>query len=342
MNRTAHHSRRLTLKSFSALIIAGVATERIAFAQTTAVPNNLANNFPNKNIRLIVGFPPGGGIDFAARTIQGPLQEALKTQLIIDYKPGAGGVIAATELARANADGYTLLIANTGPFAIAPYTQLKKPYDPKKDFSYIGQISEGSYIVVLRADHPAKSVKELIDWCKANPAKANFASAGLGSSTHLNGELFNQVVGLDLTHIPYKGSSAAIQDLIGGQTTMLIDAGTALLPHIKSGKLRALAVTGPRRDINLPDIATVKELGFGGMESAGFQGLVGPAGMTKEIKERIANELAKVLQQSDIKAKFVAAGSEAHFRNSEAFSNHVATENDKWAAVIKKGAIKLD
>jgi tripartite-type tricarboxylate transporter receptor subunit TctC len=342
MNRKAHHCRRLTLKSVSALLIAGVPIVRSASAQNAAAPSSVSNSFPNKNIRLIVGFPPGGGIDFAARTIQGPLQDALKTQLIIDYKPGAGGVIAASELARATPDGYTLLVANTGPFAIAPYTQLKKPYDPKKDFSYIGQISEGSYIVVLRADHPAKSIKELIDWCKTNPTKANFASAGLGSSTHLNGELFNQVAGLDLTHVPYKGSSAAIQDLLGGQTTMLIDAGTALLPQIKSGKLRALAVTGPRRDVNLPDIATVKELGFAGMESAGFQGLVGPAGMPKELKERIAAELAKVLQQADIKAKFVAAGSEAHFRNPEAFSSYVTAENDKWAAVIKKGAIKLD
>jgi tripartite-type tricarboxylate transporter receptor subunit TctC len=328
--------RRHLLKSSATLtLISGVGLlANSASAQSTA--------YPTKNIRLIVGFPPGGGIDFAARTIQGPLQEALKTQLIIDYKPGAGGVIAASELTRAPADGYTLLLANTGPFAIAPYTQAKKPYDPKKDFSYIGQISEGSYIVVVKADHPAKTIKELVEWCKANPSKANFASAGPGSSTHLNGELFNQVTGLDLTHVPYKGSSAAIQDLIGGQTTLLIDAGTALLPQIKGGKLKALAVTGPRRDPNLPDIATVKELGFAGMESAGFQGLVGPAGLPKDIKEKIAAELAKVLASVEIKSKFSAAGSEAHFRTPEGFTNHVIAENDKWAEVIKKGAIKLD
>jgi tripartite-type tricarboxylate transporter receptor subunit TctC len=328
--------RRHLLKSSATLAACSSAglLANSANAQSTA--------YPTKNIRLIVGFPPGGGIDFAARTIQAPLQEALKTQLIIDYKPGAGGVIAAAELTRAPADGYTLLLANTGPFAIAPYTQAKKPYDPKKDFTYIGQISEGSYIVVVKADHPAKTIKELIEWCKSNPSKANFASAGSGSSTHLNGELFNQVTGLDLTHVPYKGSSAAIQDLIGGQTTLLIDAGTALLPQIKGGKLKALAVTGPRRDPNLPDIATVKELGFAGMESAGFQGLVGPAGLPKDIKEKLATELSKVLASVEIKSKFSAAGSETHFRNPDAFTSHVNAENDKWAAVIKKGAIKLD
>jgi tripartite-type tricarboxylate transporter receptor subunit TctC len=306
-----------------------------AFAQTQST-------YPSKAIRLIVGFPPGGGIDFAARTIQPMLQDALKQQIVIDYKPGAGGLLAATELMRAPPDGYTLLIANTGPFAIAPYLQAKKPFDPKKDFTYLAQISEGSYILVVRADHPAKSVAELIAWAKANPSKANFASSGNGSSTHLNGELFNQVSGLDLTHVPYKGSSAAIQDLIGGQTTLLIDAGTALLPQIKGGKLKALAVTGPRRDPNLPEVQTVKELGFQGMESAGFQGLVGPAGMPKDIRDKIASELRKVLSQSEIRSKFANAGSEAHFRTPEDFATLVANENDKWAAVIKKGAIKLD
>jgi tripartite-type tricarboxylate transporter receptor subunit TctC len=336
MQPIKNNQRRNILKTGALLATssAGILAAPFVFSQTS--------NYPTKNIRLIVGFPPGGGIDFAARTIQGPLQDALKTQLIIDYKPGAGGVIAATELTRMPADGYTLLLANTGPFAIAPYTQAKKPYDPKKDFTYIGQISEGSYIVVVKADHPAKTIKELIDWCKANPAKANFASAGPGSSTHLNGELFNQVAGLDLTHVPYKGSSAALQDLIGGQTTLLIDAGTALLPQIKAGKLRALAVTGPKRDSNLPDVATVKELGFAGMESAGFQGLVGPIGLPKEIRDRISTELGKVLATAEIKSKFSAAGSEANYRNSEGFTNLVSAENDKWAAVIKKGAIKLD
>jgi tripartite-type tricarboxylate transporter receptor subunit TctC len=331
LNTKFKSHRRLAIKAVSASLVGAQSTHLLAQPA-----------YPAKPIRLIVGFPPGGGIDFAARTVQPALQEALRAQIVIDYKPGAGGLLAASELMRAAPDGYTLLVANTGPFAIAPYLQAKKPYDPKKDFSYIAQISEGSYIVAVRADHPAKTMSELIAWSKANPTKANFASAGNGSSTHLNGELFNQVAGLDLTHVPYKGSAAAISDLIGGQTTLLIDAGTALLPQIRGGKLKALAVTGPRRDSNLPDVASVKELGLGAMESAGFQGLVGPAGLPKAIKDQLALELSKVLALVEIKSKFQSAGSEAHFRNPEDFSALIIKENDKWEAVIKKGAIKLD
>lgn len=200
----------------------------------------LAQAFPSKPLRLIVGYPPGGGIDFTARVIQSPLQDALKQSLVIDYKPGAGGTIAAADLTRANADGYTLLVANTGPFAIAPYLQAKMPYDPVKQFTYIGQISQGSYIAVTRTDHPAKDLREFVAWAKANTGKANFASGGAGTSTHLNGELMNAATGLALTHVPYKGSAPAIAELLGGQTQIMIDAGTALLPMIRAGKLRAL------------------------------------------------------------------------------------------------------
>ncbi|RZJ20782.1 MAG: tripartite tricarboxylate transporter substrate binding protein, partial [Haliea sp.] len=242
-----------------------------------------AQAYPSKPIRLIVGYPPGGGIDFTARSIQQPLQDALKTQVIMEYKPGAGGMLAAGELARAAPDGYTLLLANTGPFAIAPYLQAKMPYDPVRQFTYIGQISQGSYIAVTRPDHPAKDLREFVAWAKGLPGKVNFASGGNGTSTHLNGELMNQATGLDMTHVPYKGSAPAVQDLIGGQTQLLIDAGSVLLPQVKGGKLKALAVTGPKRDPQLPDVPTVGELGLGKMESVGFQGLVGPAGMPKEI-----------------------------------------------------------
>ena len=201
---------------------------------TVAAPWALAQGaYPNKPIKLLVGFPPGGGIDFTARTIQAGLEAALGQPVVIEYKAGAGGVIAATELTRAAPDGYTLLVANTGPFAIAPYLQAKKPYDPVAQFSYVGQIAESAYIAATRADHPAKDLKQFIEWARANAGKANFASGGPGASTHLNGELLNSVAGIDLLHVPYKGSAPAVTDLIGGQTHLLIDAGTVLLPQIK-------------------------------------------------------------------------------------------------------------
>lgn len=301
-----------------------------------------AQGWPAKPIRLIVGYPPGGGVDFAARTIQIPLQEALKQQIIVDYKPGASGTIAAAELSRAAPDGYTLLLANTGPFAIAPYLQAKMPYDPVRQFTYIAQISQGSYIAVTRPDHPARDLREFVGWARANAGKVNFASAGNGTSTHLNGELLNQAARLDITHVPYKGSAPAVQDLIGGQTQLLIDAGTVLLPQVKGGKLKALAVTSPRRDPQLPDVPTVRELGMQPMETVGFQGLVGPAGMPKEIVDRLASELAKVLAQPEVKAKFAGAGSEVHWQGPAEFGASVKADNEKWSKLIRERKLQLD
>jgi tripartite-type tricarboxylate transporter receptor subunit TctC len=298
--------------------------------------------YPNKPIRLIVGFPPGGGIDFTARVIQPALEAALGQPVVVDYKPGAGGVIAATELTRAAPDGYTLLVANTGPFAIAPYLQSKPPYDPLKQFSYIGQIAEAGYIAVTRADHPAKDLKQFVEWARANPGKGSYASGGIGASTHLNGELLNSVTGLDLLHVPYKGSAPAVTDLIGGQTQLLIDAGTVLLPQVKGGKLKALAVTGTRRDPNLPDVPTVRELGLPGLEALGFQGLVGPAGMPAPVVDRLATELRKVLASADVKAKFAGAGSEVQPRGPAEFSAYVKAEAERWSTLIRQRKIQLD
>ncbi len=311
----------------------------LALAVTAAA---LAQGYPAKPIRLIVGYPPGGGIDFAARTVQVPLQEALRQQIVVEYKPGASGMLAAGEITRAAPDGYTVLLANTGPFAIAPYLQSKLPYDPVKQFTYIGQISHGSYIVVTRADHPANDLREFIAWAKANAGKVNFASGGNGTSTHLNGELMNQAAGLDMTHVPYKGSAPAVQDLIGGQTQLLIDAGSVLLPQVKGGKLKALAVTGPKRDPQLPDVRTVREQGLAAMESVGFQGLVGPAGMPREVVDRLSSELAKALAQPELQAKFAAAGAEVHYQGPAPFAAFVKSENEKWAKLIRERKLQLD
>ena len=324
---TVQFARRVQMPWASLLPAAG-----LAFAQA----------YPSKPIRMVVGYPPGGGIDFAARTVQVPMQEALKQQIVVDYKPGASGMIAATELTRQAPDGYTLLLANTGPFAIAPYLQSKPPYDPVKQFTYIGQISQGSYIAVTRPEHPAKNLKDFVAWAKAQTGQVNFASGGNGTSTHLNGELMNQVTGLDMTHVPYKGSAPAVQDLLGGQTQILIDAGTVLLPQIKGGKLKALAVTGPKRDPQLPDVPTVAELGLGGMEAVGFQGLVGPAGMPKDVVDRLSSELAKALAQPDIKAKFATAGAEVHSLGPTEFAAFVKKDNEKWAKLIKERKLQLD
>lgn len=314
-----------------------------ALATMAASPAAQAQaTWPTRPVKLLVGFPPGGGIDFTARAVQAGLEAALGQPLVIEYKPGAGGVLAATELTRAAPDGYTLLVANTGPFAIAPYLQAKMPYDPVKQFTYVGQIAEAGYIAATRVDHPARTLKEFVDWARANAGKANFASGGIGSSTHLNGELLNSVAGIELLHVPYKGSAPAVTDLIGGQTHLLIDAGTVLLPQIKGGKLKALAVTGSRRDPNLPDVPTVREQGLAGVEALGFQGLVGPAGLPAPVVERLSAALRQVLGQPDVKARFAGAGSDVQPRGPAEFAAYVKGEADKWSAVIRQRKIQLD
>jgi tripartite-type tricarboxylate transporter receptor subunit TctC len=313
-------------------------------ATTLALPffANAQAAYPSKPVRLIVGFPPGGGIDFTARNIQQGLEAGLGQPLVIDYKPGAGGVLAATELTRIAPDGYTLLVANVGPFSIAPYLAAKRPYDPATQFTYIGQIAETSYIAATRADHPANDLKQFADWAKAQGGKANFASGGPGSSTHLSGELLNATAGLDLLHVPYKGSAPAVTDLIGGQTQILIDVGAVVLAHIKSGKLKALAVTGRERDPNLPDTPTVRELGMPGMETAGYQGLVGPAGLPREVVERVSTELRKVLALPDVKARFAAGGASVQPRGPAEFAAYVKGESERWSRLIAQRNIKVE
>ena len=271
-------------------------------------------------------------------------RHALATLAALTAWTMAGGVVAATELTRAAPDGYTLLVANTGPFAIAPYLQAKMPYDPNRQFRYIGQIAESAYIVAVRAEHPAKDLRQFIDWARANPGTANFASGGPGSSTHLNGELLNAVAGIDLLHVPYEGSAPAVTDLIGGQTHLLVDAGTVLLPQVKGGRLKALAlaVTGPRRDLNLPDVPTVREQGLAGLEAVGFQGLVGPAGLPRDVLDRLSAELHKVLAMADVKARFAGAGSEVQPRSGPEFAAYVKGESERWAALIKGRKLQID
>lgn len=323
-----------------------VATALMLGAATMAslIPGDArAQDWPgNKPIRLLIGYPPGGGIDFTARAIQPVFEKALGTQLIIDYKPGASGTIAAAELTRAAPDGYTLLLANTGPFAIAPHLQRKPPYDPVTQFTYVGQISEGSYVAVTRVDHPAKDLKAFVDWAKAHRGEVNFASGGIGTSTHLNGELLNQVAGLDMVHVPYKGSAPAIQEMIAGQTQLLVDAGSVLIPQIKGGKLKALAVTGTRRDPALPDVPTTQELGLEGFEAVGFQGIVAPAGLPVAIRDRIAGAVRGAVENAEVQQKLLGAGSEPQYRPPQVFADFVRGENEKWTALISSRGLRAD
>jgi len=326
----AARRRAVLIASVAALALAGLSGQ----AQAQA--------WPSKPIKLVVGFPPGGGIDAVARNLQPGLQEALGQQVIVEYKPGAGGVLAAGELTRAAPDGYTILVANIGPFVLAPNMVSKKPFDPQKDFTYIHQTSGSGFIAAVPANHPANTLAEFIAWSKANPAKANYASGGAGSITHLNGEMLNQIAGTKLVHVPYKGSAPAVQDLIGGQTNLLVDVSTVLLQHIQSGRLKALYVTDAQRVAALPNVPTAKEAGYPGLETSGWQGIVGPAGMPKDVVARISKAIGETLAKPDVRQKFAANGSAIMEKGPEEFTAFHTAEINRWVPVIKASGATLD
>jgi tripartite-type tricarboxylate transporter receptor subunit TctC len=318
------------------LLISRVA----AFALTAAIAT-LAIAQSNKPVRIIVGFPPGGGIDLIARTLQPALQDELKATVIVENKPGAGGVVAAQELVRMPADGSTILIANLGPFALAPNMAEKKPYDPTKDFTPIGQSSGASYIAAIPASLPVNTMAEFIAWAKAQP-NPNFASGGSGSITHLNGELLNAQAGLKLTHVPYKGSAPAVTDLMAGTAHLLVDVASVVMPNIKGGKLKAIYVTGKERNPELPNVPTVREAGFAGLETSGWQGVVAPPNMPADVVKRLSEALQKSLARAAVKAKLEASGSTVSFSTPAEFAALIKNENERWSKVIKAANVKLD
>lgn len=317
----------------------GLALALLAAVMSSEAP---AQAYPTKPIRLVAGFPPGGGIDFTARVLAPHLADLLGQQVVVENRAGAAGVIAATEIARAAPDGYTLVIANIGPFALAPNMMSKRPYDPVKDFTPIGQIVNTYFVAVVPANHPATDMKSFIAWAKANEGKVNFASGGNGSITHLNGELVNQVAGLRMTHVPYKGSAPALTDLMAGQTHLLIDVGNVLAPQVKAGKLKAIAVTSPERASGLPDVATMREQGYQALETAGWQGLVGPPGMPREIAAKVADALARTLAKPDVQQKFAEAGTPVAVRGPAEFGEFIRAENARWIPVIKASGATIE
>ena len=320
--------------------IAGLGTIVLALCAAAAVQGQ--ESYPARPIRLVAGFPPGGGIDFTARLLAQHLSEGLGQPVVVENKPGAAGVLAAAEVAKASPDGYTLIVANIGPFALAPNMMAQRPYDPVKDFTGISQVVATYFVAAVPANHPANTLKEFIDWARQNDGRVNFASGGNGSITHLNGELLNQVAGLKMTHIPYKGSAPAVTDLIAGQTHILIDVGSVLTPQIKAGKLKAIAVTSPTRDPELPDIRTAREQGYANLETAGWQGVVGPVGMPKEIVVRVASELKKTLAKPEVRERFLRAGTPVVERGPEEFSAFIKSENERWLPLIKSSGARIE
>jgi len=322
------------MKTIAALI-AGFALATIA-----ALAN--AQAWPAKPIKWIVPFAPGGTTDILARTVGEKLALALGQPVVIENKPGAGGGVGAEFTAKAAPDGYTIMGGTISTHAINASLYNKLPYDPVKDFVAITLIARVPNMLVVNPAIPAANVKELIALLKANPNKYSFASSGNGTSQHLSGELFKTMAGVEMQHIPYKGSPPALQDVVGGQVTMTFDNITTALPLAKAGKLRALAVTTAKRSAVAPDVPTLAESGLPGFEVGSWQGVFAPAGTPPEIVRRLNVEIVKALNLPDVREKLSGMGAEIVADSPEEFSALVKSEVVKWADVVKKSGARVD
>ena len=314
----------------------------LAAISSLATSSVEAQAWPNRPIKWIVPFAPGGTTDILARTVGEKLALALGQPIVVENKPGAGGGVGAEFTARAAPDGYTIMGGTISTHAINASLYSKLPYDPVKDFAPITLIARVPNLLVVNPDIPAKSVAELIALLKANPGKYSFASSGNGTSQHLSGELFKAMAGVDMQHIPYKGSPPALQDVVGGRVAMTFDNITTAWPLAKAGKLRALAVTTAKRSSVAPDVPTLAESGVAGFEVGSWQGVFAPAGTPPEIVKRLNVEIVKILNSTDVKDKLTALGAEPVGDTPEQFSSYVKSEVVKWADVVKKSGAKVD
>jgi tripartite-type tricarboxylate transporter receptor subunit TctC len=312
------------------------------FVMTSVLGAASAQAYPDKPIRMVVPFPAGGTTDILARATAQKLSESLGQQVIVDNKPGAGGNIGAQEVARSTPDGYTLVMGTVGTHAINPSLYKKMPYDHVKDFVPVSLVASVPNLLVVHPSVPVNSVKELIAHAKANPGKLNFASSGNGTSIHLSGELFKTMTGVQMTHVPYKGSAPAVTDLLGGQVQLMFDNMPSALPHAKAGKLKPLAVTSAKRFPGTPEIPTIAESGVPGYEASSWFGVLAPAGTPKEIVNKLSTEIAKALKTPEMKKKLEEQGAEAVGSTPEEFAAHIKAETAKWAKVVKESGATVD
>jgi len=311
-------------------------------ALTAVAATTSAQAWPSKPIKWIVPFAPGGTTDILARTVSEKLTIALGVPVVVENKPGAGGGVGADFVAKAAPDGYTIMGGTISTHAINASLYKDLPYDPVKDFIPITMIARVPNMLVVNPGVPAKHVKELIVLLKANPGKYTFASSGNGTSQHLSGELFKTMAGVDMQHIPYKGSPPALQDVVGGQVTMTFDNITTAWPLAKAGKLKALAVTTAKRSEIAPDVPTLAESGLPGFEVGSWQGVFAPAGTPAAVVKRLNTEIVKVLAMPDVREKLGALGAEIVADSPEDFATIVKAEVVKWSDVVKKSGAKVD
>jgi tripartite-type tricarboxylate transporter receptor subunit TctC len=310
----------------------------LAFAATTLQ----AQPYPSKPVRIVVPFPPGGAVDFYARVVQQPLTEALGQPVVIDNRAGASGMVGADHVAKSAPDGYTLLLGNIASLAINTGIYAKMAYDPAKDFTPIMHTIDVNYVLVVHPSVPAHSVAELIAYAKANPGTLAYGSAGSGSLPQLAAELFKASTGVDMVHIPYKGGGPMVTDLLGGTVQLVIADQANLMQHVKSGKLRALAVASPQRSPNYPDLPTIAEAGVPGFQAVAWNGLVGPSGMPPDVVKRVHDAFAKAMALPSVRDRLVAGGLDPVGDSPEEFARFNRAEIAKWSKIARDVGARAD
>lgn len=298
--------------------------------------------YPNRPVKILVGFPPGQATDVVAREIAQKLSEVMGQPFVVDNRAGAGGIIGADLVAKAPADGYTLLMSSSGPLAVNPGLYSKLPYDVEKDFAPITLAAFVPLFLVANPGFPPNTVKELIAYAKANPGKISYASGGNGVTNHLAMEMFKSAAGVYMTHIPYRGGPPALTDLIGGQVSLMFETGPGALPHVRSGKLKAFAVGASTRSNAMPNLPTVTESGLPGFDAVAWIGLVAPRGTPPAIIARLNAEVTRILKLPEIKDRFQALGAEPAGNTPEQFAAYIQSETIKWGKAVKDSGAKVD
>ncbi len=332
----------LVKRSRVRLLGAAAAMALGATITTTSALAADATNWPTQPVKLIVPFAPGGTSDVLAREIAARLQVALKQTVVVDNKAGAGGVLGADSVAKAAPDGYTVLLGTIATHAINPALMPKMPYKADRDFAPVILLGKISNVLLIGPGAQARTVKDIVAAAKAKPGDITFASAGQGTSQHLSGEVFRLMTGADLTHVPYKGSAPAIQDVMGGQVPMSFETVTVALPQIKAGKVKAVAVTSAKRSAQLPDVPTLAESGVPGFDVSSWQALYLPAGTPPAIVAKLNAEVQKIVAQPEVKAKMESLGLEYAPNTPAQFTEFQKAEQARWAKVIKDGNVKPD
>jgi tripartite-type tricarboxylate transporter receptor subunit TctC len=300
-----------------------------------------AQNYPERPIRVIVPFAPGGGTDIVSRLVAQRLSDALRQSVVIDNRAGGAGNIGAELVARANPDGYTLLVGSATILAVNPVI-FKVAYDPARDFAPITQLGSQPHLMVVHPAVPANSVREFVALARGKSARFNYGSSGTGGPAHLGGELFKMVSGVDMQHIPYKGTGPAVVDLVGGQIQVGILSLASSLPHARTGRLKALAIASPQRAAVVPELPTVAESGYPGFEVRSWYGLLAPAATPKPIIDKLSSQIAAILRQPEVLAKLASDGAEPGGDTPAEFAAYIRSEGARWGRVVKSAGIRAD